>query len=129
VGGQRVLLARADRGVEVLRERLGGVAEVEQVAVYRQVDTELAGDEEGLEGLRCGEVDYVTLTSSNIARALVRRLDEEARDRVRRGEVGLVTISPRTSAAVRELGLPVAGEARAYTTEGLVEALCALARG
>ncbi len=39
-----------------------------------------------------------------------------------------MTISPRTSAVVRELGLPVAGEAKVYTTEGVVEALCALAR-
>jgi uroporphyrinogen III methyltransferase/synthase len=125
--GQRVLLARADRGVEVLRERLEGVAEVEQVAVYRQVDAVLEGNAEGLQLLRRGEVDYVTLTSSNIARALAAGLDDPTRERLRCGEVELVTISPRTSAAVRELGLPVAGEARTYTTEGLVAALCVLA--
>src|SRR5207248_2219676 len=35
---QRVLLVRADRGREVLREELATVAEVEQVAVYTQCD-------------------------------------------------------------------------------------------
>jgi len=37
-GAKRVLLARADRGRELLRERLSAVAAVEQVTVYRQVD-------------------------------------------------------------------------------------------
>jgi uroporphyrinogen III methyltransferase/synthase len=126
VRGQRVLLARADRGLDLLRERLGVVAEVEQVAVYAQTD-EVQRDEEVLGRLRRGEIDYVTLTSSNIAQGFVRAVDEEVLGRVRAGAVGLVTISPRTSAAVRTLGLPVAGEARTYTTAGVVEALCELA--
>jgi uroporphyrinogen-III synthase len=40
----------------------------------------------------------------------------------------LVSISPVTSATIRELGLPVAAEAAVYTGEGIVEALGALAR-
>jgi uroporphyrinogen III methyltransferase/synthase len=126
--GQRVLLARADRGVDVLRERLAAAAAVEQVAVYRQVDAAVAPEHEALQRLRRGEVDYVTLTSSNIARALAGALGAEGLRRVRAGEAGLVTISPRTSAAVRELGLPVAAEAMVYTTEGVLGALVGLAR-
>jgi uroporphyrinogen III methyltransferase/synthase len=128
-GGQRVLLARADRGLDLLRERLSAVAEVEQVAVYSQTDATL--DESAaaaLAALERGEFAYVTLTSSNIARALVRALGPAGRGRVAAGEVALVSISPRTSAAVRELGLPVAAEAREYTTAGVVDALCAAAR-
>jgi uroporphyrinogen III methyltransferase/synthase len=125
VRGQRVLLARADRGRDVLREELAAVAEVEQVAVYSQVDA--AAVAEVLECLRRGEIDYITLTSSNIARGLVRVLDETGRGRIVTGQVQLVSISPVTSAAVRELGLPVAAEATVYTMEGLVAALVALA--
>ncbi len=128
VTGQRVLLARADRGLDLLREQLSTVAEVEQVAVYRQVDHFLAPADEALESLRRGEVDYATLTSSNIARALILGVGEEVRERMKKGAPGLVTISPRTSAAVRELEMPVAGEAQTYTTEGVLEALCLLAR-
>ncbi|HEY7154013.1 MAG TPA: uroporphyrinogen-III synthase, partial [Gemmataceae bacterium] len=125
--GQRVLLARADRGREVLREQLARVAEVEQIAVYSQVDAiELGG--EALEALRRGEIEFITLTSSNIARALVRVLDEESLRLLRSGVVRLVSISPVTSAATRELGLPVAAEAREYTAEGVVQALLDLAR-
>jgi uroporphyrinogen III methyltransferase/synthase len=122
VAGQRVLLARADRGREVLREQLGAVAEVEQVAVYSQVDAIDPGSEE-LGALRRGEIDYVTLTSSNIARAFVRALDARTVEHIRNGTIRLVSISPVTSATIRQLGLPVAGEAQEYTTAGVVTAL------
>jgi uroporphyrinogen III methyltransferase/synthase len=127
--GGRVLLARADRGVDVLRQRLAEVAEVEQVAVYSQVDAAVPQGHEALAALRAGEMDYVTLTSSNIARALAAALDADTRELVRAGRVGLVTISPRTSAVMRELGLPVAAQAREYTSDGVAAALCELARG
>ncbi|HZY89320.1 MAG TPA: uroporphyrinogen-III synthase, partial [Gemmataceae bacterium] len=125
--GRRVLLARADRGRELLREELAAVAEVVQVAVYTQVDAEGPDAETG-EQLRAGQVDYVTVTSSNIARALVRALGPEGLDHVRAGRTGLVSISPVTSATIRELGLPVAAEAGVYTADGVAEAVCALAR-
>jgi uroporphyrinogen III methyltransferase/synthase len=128
VAGQRVLLARADRGREVLREQLSSVAQVEQIAVYSQVDAIQPGSE-ALELVRRGDIDYITLTSSNIARSLVRALDEEALQRIRSGAVQLVSISPVTSAAIREKGLPVAAEARESTTEGVVQALLALSGG
>jgi uroporphyrinogen III methyltransferase/synthase len=127
VAGKRVLLARADRGRELLREELARVADVEQVAVYSQVDA-LPEGAEGLEQLRRGAVDFVTLTSSNVARALLGSLDLEGRTRILEGQTRLVSISPVTSAAVRELGFPVAAEASEYVTDGVVKALLKLAR-
>jgi uroporphyrinogen III methyltransferase/synthase len=126
IAGQRVLLARADRGRDVLRQELSAVAVVDQVAVYSQVDA-LDPASEVLDCLRRGEIDYVTLTSSNIARALLGSLDGPCRARLIAGEVKLVTISPLTSAAVMELGLPVAAVAREYTSAGVVQALIELA--
>jgi uroporphyrinogen III methyltransferase/synthase len=128
VRGQRVLLARADRGIELLRDELARVADVEQVAVYSQVDARLETAHPVLDGLRKGEIDFVTLTSSNIARALLGAVDERVREHVQSGRTRLVTISPRTSAVVRDLGFAVAAEAREYTTAGVIEAVCALAR-
>ncbi len=124
--GNRFLLARADRGREVLREELTSVGAVDQVAVYRQVDEVLNGSPI-LEELAAGGIGYVTLTSSNIACVLLRSFDERIKKGIRAGQVKLVTISPVTSAVVREAGLPVAAEASAYTTEGVVEALIRLA--
>jgi uroporphyrinogen III methyltransferase/synthase len=122
VAGQRVLLARADRGREVLREELAAVATVEQVVVYSQVEALDAGSE-ALDLLRQGRIDYVTVTSSNIARALVRALDKPSRARIEAGDLQLVSISPVTSATLRECGLPVAAEASEYTAAGVVDAL------
>ncbi len=51
--GQRVLLARADRGRELLREQLASVAEVEQIAVYSQVDA-IELEAEALDGVAAG---------------------------------------------------------------------------
>jgi uroporphyrinogen III methyltransferase/synthase len=125
VQGQRVLLARADRGRELLREQLAAVAEVEQVAAYSQVDAP-EPDLQVVDAIRRGAVDFVLLTSSNIARAVVRLVGPEGEAQLREGRPGLVTISPVTSADVRALGLPVAAEARTYTAQGVVEALLSL---
>jgi uroporphyrinogen III methyltransferase/synthase len=125
VKGQRVLLARADRGREMLREQLALVAEVEQVTVYAQLDVPGA---DLRDVLREGPIDYVTLTSSNIARALLGQLDAETQALIRNGSIRLITISPVTTAAVTELGLPVAAEATEYTMDGVVTALIALAQ-
>lgn len=128
VRGQRVLLARADRGIELLRDELSPVArEVRQVAVYSQRDAALAGGTT-LKELERGELDYVALTSSNIARGLLGALSPGGREQIRSGRVRLASISPRTSAAIRETGLPVAAEATEYTTAGVIQAICRLAR-
>jgi uroporphyrinogen III methyltransferase/synthase len=126
--GQRLLLARADRGRDVLRQQLAAVATVEQVAVYSQVDA-VEADPPVLDALRRGDVNYVTLTSSNIARSLARAVDDAIRARIRSGAVKLVSISEVTSADVRALGWPVAAEANEATLEGVVAALVALAEG
>jgi uroporphyrinogen III methyltransferase / synthase len=68
----------------------------------------------------------VTLTSSNIARALLNALDETARLRIHNGAVKLVSISPVTSSTIRELGFPVAAEATEYTADGIIETLLKL---
>jgi uroporphyrinogen III methyltransferase / synthase len=125
--GQRLLLARADRGRDLLREELARVAEVEQVAVYSQVDA-VAAEGEALDALRRGEIDLVTVTSSNIARALVAALDLPCRARLESGAVKLASISRVTSDAIRALGLPVAGEATEATTAGVVASVVEIAQ-
>jgi uroporphyrinogen III methyltransferase/synthase len=126
VRGQRVLLARADRGRELLRDELGKVAAVEQVVVYSQVDA-VDRSAEPLDALRRGEIEFVTLSSSNIARGLLAAFDDTTRQRVHRGELKLVCISPETGHAVRALGYPVAGEATTFTEDGLIDAVRRLA--
>lgn len=124
---QRVLLARADRGRELLFTELAKHCQVEELAVYRQLDAEVI-EPDVLQQLRDGEIDLVMFTSSNIALSFVRLLDEPCRKQLRE-RTRVVTISPVTSSAVRELGFAVAAEAAVYTTEGIVEAILRLERG
>lgn len=120
--GQRVLIARADRGREVLMDELSKVATVDQVAVYRQIDA-VPANAPAIDALGRGDIDFVTLTSANIARAFLRAVDAGGRQRIIDGHTKLVSISPVTSAAIGDCGFPVAAEARVYTTAGLVHAM------
>jgi uroporphyrinogen III methyltransferase/synthase len=113
----RFLLARASRGREVLAEKLAAAGHVvDQVVVYSSTDIEQA-EAEVLEAMEAGRIDWVTVTSSSIARGLVRLFGQ------RLGGVKLASISPVTSAVLRELGHPPAAEAVRYTMEGLAEAI------
>ncbi len=122
VAGQRVMLARANRGRAFLREQLSKIAMVEQVTVYQQVDMPVP-DASVLDALRRGEIRYVTLPSSNIARGILASFDDTIRGRVERGEIRLVAISPETGNAIRERGLLVAAEATTFTEDGLIQSV------
>jgi uroporphyrinogen III methyltransferase / synthase len=123
-----VLLARANRGRQLLRDELASrAAQFEQVVAYDQVDA-VDPNPTALDGLRRGEIRYVTLPSANIARAVLQTFDETIRGRIERGEVHLVAISPETGGAIRERGYRVAAEAAVYTEDGLIDAVVRLAR-
>ena len=121
--GWRFLLARASRGREVLAEKLVAAgALVEQVVVYRSIDVEKA-EPEVASALAAGRIDWITVTSSVIARSLARLFGEDLR------RAKLASISPITSEAIRRLGFEPAVEAAEYTMEGLVRAIAQGARG
>jgi uroporphyrinogen III methyltransferase/synthase len=127
VGGQRLLLARAPQGREVLQTTLAAVAaSVEQVAAYTQVEC-LDPASDAMDSLRRGEVSFVPLTSSNIARSLLAAFDATIRGRVERGETRLVAISAEVGAVVTKSGVPLAGTAAEFTAEGLVAEMVRLA--
>jgi len=112
--GARFLLARASRGREVLSEGLteaGG--RVEQVVVYQSDDVETP-DPAIRERLQAGQIDWVCVTSSAIARSLVALFGDALK------QTRLVSISPITSATLRELGYAPAAEASEYTMQGVV---------
>lgn len=117
VAGKKVLLARASRGREVLAEQLRAAgATVEQVVVYESRDTSRPHAEVAA-ALAGNRIDWVTVTSSAIARSLARLFGPDLR------RAKLASISPITSGTLRELGYEVAAEAREYTTAGLIAAI------
>lgn len=124
VAGKRVLWARASRGRDVLPTELrASGAQLEELIVYRNIDVERL-DPDVLRALETGDVDWVCLSSPSMARAFHRFLSSAARERLGK-PVRVASISPVTSAAVRELGLPVDAEATTYTWEGIFAAVVA----
>jgi len=114
---QRLLLVRASRGREVLADRLTAAgAEVYQVVVYSSTDVDTPVPEIQA-ALAAGRIDWVTVTSSAIARSLA-ALFGDALHRTR-----LVSISPVTTATLQELGHQPTAEATEYTMEGVVQAV------
>ncbi len=120
VDGRRVLLPRAQEARSLLPDQLAKMgAEIDVVPVYRTVVPE-ASRALAEQAWSAGTVpDWVTFTSSSTARMLAQLVPL---DRLRRSKVA--SIGPVTSATVRELGLPVAVEARRFTAEGIADALC-----
>jgi uroporphyrinogen III methyltransferase / synthase len=115
--GRRFLLARASRGREVLAEQLAAAGgAVEQIVVYSSTDVQ-EPDAAVAASLRNGGIDWITVTSSAIARSLARLFDEDLR------RAKLASISPISSGTLRELGYEPAAEADEYTTAGLVAAI------
>ncbi|MGH7139917.1 MAG: uroporphyrinogen-III synthase, partial [Pirellulales bacterium] len=111
------LLVRASRGRETLAERLASTgALVEQVVAYQSRDVS-SPEADIAEMLREGRIDWITVTSSAIARSLAALFGEDLR------RARLASISPVTSETMRECGFQPAAEAEIYTMEGVVEAI------
>ncbi|MDO4558161.1 MAG: uroporphyrinogen-III synthase [Planctomycetia bacterium] len=116
--GERFLMIRANRGRDLLPRKLTEWgARVESVTAYRSVD--VTRSDPGIPADLSG-IDLVTVTSSAIAVALVRIFGESLR------RVDLISISPVTSATLRNAGYPPAAEATRYTMPGVVDAILRL---
>jgi uroporphyrinogen III methyltransferase/synthase len=78
-----------------------------------------AADPDVLHALSAGRIDWVTVTSSAIARSLVRMFGDHLR------QTRLAAISPLTAEVLAEAGYPPAVVAKHYTTDGLLAAILA----
>ncbi len=122
VSGKKVLWARASRGRDVLPielTRAGAI--VEQTIVYQNCDVE-SWPPTVTARLEQGGLDWIGISSPSIARNLARLLSPAARQRIG-SNTKLASISPVTTAAAAEVGLPIAAEARDSTWDGLFQAI------
>ena len=118
-GNGRILIVRADRGSDVLPECLSDAGiKFEQVVAYRSVDRKTASTN-STQAVEAGEIDWVTVTSSAIAGSVARLFGDAL------NHTKLVSISPTTSATLRELGHSPAAEATDYNMSGVIEAIIA----
>jgi uroporphyrinogen III methyltransferase/synthase len=117
VKGKRVLLLRASRGREVLAEMLTNAgAYVSQVVVYESRDVERPAAHVS-QALSAGRIDWITVTSSAIARSLVRMFGAELK------KARLAAISPLTAEVLSEDGYACEAIASEFTSAGLIEAI------
>ncbi|MBX3424585.1 MAG: uroporphyrinogen-III C-methyltransferase [Pirellulales bacterium] len=120
--GERFLLVRASRGREVLAEQLAaaspGPGAVEQVVVYESRDV-TTPDSQVAEQLSAGHIDWITVTSSAIARSLAALFGDDL------ARAKLAAISPLTAAALAESHHAARVVATESTSEGLVAAMLA----
>ena len=122
-----MLLAQAAEGRELLRERLRAVATVDVAPVYEQVSA-VDPTSEVFDRLRRGEIDVVTLTSPNVARAFLAACDDTIRQRLRSGPMRLVVNSDRLAEMLAKDGFP-AVTAPEPTADGLIQCLMQNAKG
>src|SRR5262249_33229398 len=117
--GERVLLARAEQGRDVLPDGLAarGYA-VDMLPVYRTVRAQPEPDV--VARVVEGRVDAITFTSSSTVTNLC-----DAPRALPSPQPLVVTIGPVTSETARARGLRVDAEADPHTVDGLIDALVA----
>ncbi len=112
-----ILLLRANRGSDAiansLRERN---KKFEEVSVYESHDIERVHPQT-LELMQGGRIDWVTITSSAIARSTVSLFGPALRN------TKLASISPTTSQALRQAGFEADVEATEHNFDGIVKAI------
>ncbi|MEO0531094.1 MAG: uroporphyrinogen-III C-methyltransferase [Planctomycetota bacterium] len=119
--GKRALLIRASRGREVLAETLREAgANVDQVVAYESRDLNTAS-QEILEAIASSEVDWITATSSAIARSAAMLLGPAIASAATRPK--FAAISPLTATALEESGYPASAVATDYMADGVVDAI------
>jgi uroporphyrinogen III methyltransferase/synthase len=115
--GGAFLLARAAGDRPVLAEELEEAgAGVDQIPVYQTVEFE-EPNLDVADALRAGEVTWITVTSSPTARSLVQLYGDLLKS------AKIVSISPLTSATLKELGYEPTFEASPHTVAGMLDTL------
>lgn len=119
-GSQRVVLARAEAGRDVLPAGLAAKGwAVEDVAAYRTVAAGISA----AQAEDCRGADVVAFTSSSSVQHLVAAVGADGLPTV------VAAIGPATSATAEALGVSVNVEASVHTIDGLVAAIVAHAEG
>ena len=115
--GDSILLVRGNRSRNVLQKKLTESGRtVTEMVVYISADVETP-DTEVDTMLRSGQIDWVTLTSPAIARNFIRLYGDSA------SQTKIATISPITSAALKDGGKTPDAQAIEHTFDGLINAM------
>ncbi|MBI4970611.1 MAG: uroporphyrinogen-III C-methyltransferase [Candidatus Omnitrophica bacterium] len=120
IKGKRFLLLRGDLARPYLREVLKKAgAIVKEVVVYRTFP-EKAPSAAVLRNIKACGVDFIPFTSSSSVENFVKSTGSSWLD----GKTKIVSIGPVTSRTLKNYGLKVYREAKQFTIDGLIDAIC-----
>jgi uroporphyrinogen III methyltransferase/synthase len=125
VRGKSFLLPRADIAPKEMADALihEGAKQVDEVAVYRNVEEDMSGMTEQVQALKDGKFDLVTFTSSSTVKnfdRLAGAIGMSNKEKIRCAVIG-----PITAGTATDLGYSVEISSEEHTIEGLVEAIFA----
>jgi len=121
--GKNILWVRANRGRDVLPHELNPICQsFEEMIVYEHHDLD-RWSEEVAHTLKKGPIDWVALSSPAIARNFQRLKQNLPDDLAAFEQTRFATISPVTTSAAEEAGLPISAEADEFTWHGLFAAI------
>jgi len=115
----RILLPRAAEARTVLVDQLRNRCDITEVPIYETCEETV--EAEKLAELVNQPADAVTFASSSTVRHFVRMVGMERIHEMKGTQ--FISIGPVTSATMRELGIPVDGEAAEHNLAGLLEIL------
>lgn len=123
VQGQAVLWARANRGRDTVAEGLlaAGADAVKSLAVYRNEDIAALPDGTA-EQIMQGELDWICLSSPSAAKRLAVLL-KDSKINLKDTQTKIATISPLTTEAAQQSGIPVQVTATEHTWTGMLDAM------
>ncbi len=123
IAGRSFLLPRADIAPQELGLSLlkGGAKLVDDVAIYRTIEEDLAGMTAQIAQLRDLNFDLVTFTSSSTVQNFDRMMKKIGAAAAK--PITCAAIGPITAGRARELGYSVEISAEVHTIDGLVDAI------
>ena len=119
--GQKILLIRADRGRDILTQKLAKVAIVHQVKAYSHQDLPTLSQKR-IDELENGKWNWVVLGSSTIAHQWAKLTKDLSQNPLPK----VATISPITAAAAIQSGLKPEAIAKEFTFNGVSKVLASI---
>ena len=117
VATDRILIPKAAKTRDVLKERLGAQCDVVEVEVYENV-IDASPKEDVVAKLQKGAIDYITFTSASTVQNFMHLVGEAHKDLLQK--VKLVSIGEITSKAMVEQGLEVYTQPANFTIDAMI---------
>lgn len=116
----KVLMPRAKNARDFLVDKIGEICEVKEVHTYETV-VDTSKQEEVLDVLEQGDIDYITFASSSTVSNFVEIIGNDNLDKLK--NIKVISIGPVTSATAKELNIEVYKECEEATIDSMINTI------